>query len=201
MGMTDEPGLAPPDAIRSQESGDGKGMEHREAWKDETASVDRVISVAMSLEQPRTAEWVSEQAEVSPTTARDHLDRLVELRVLGSVEQRGAKTYYPDAAYQRFKEVSELVQEHSREELQEIVIQAKEWIQELETEYDVEDPAELRSLATVPDTSAKTAKECFKRASEWDSHRHMLSVAEEALDRYEEFGQQHHLDHGAPAPS
>jgi|APHM01.1.fsa_nt_gi hypothetical protein len=45
--MTGDPDLATPGAIEKP----GK-REHRDAWVEETAGVDRVISVALALEQP-----------------------------------------------------------------------------------------------------------------------------------------------------
>jgi predicted ArsR family transcriptional regulator len=173
----------PPDVIEVS-SGD---RDHVDDWKEHTQSIDRVISVALTLDQPRTADQISDRAHVSPSTARAHLDRLVDLHVLTAVEQRGTKTYQPDSAYQHFTEISKLVEAHSRDELEEITIGAKEDIEELQEQYDCEEPAELRSLATDPDTSAADAKEYFKRASEWDHHLKMLSLTEEALERYGEF--------------
>lgn len=177
--------LASPEAIEL-----GDESEHRDEWEEEMAGVDRVISVALSIKQPRTVDWIADQAGVSPTTARDHLERLVDLHVLSAVEQRGAKTYYPDSAYQRFREVAQLVREHTRDEIERITVGAQEEITELKEKYDVESPAELRQLATAEETSPGEAREYFKKASEWDSHRHMLSIAEDALDRYSEFKDQ-----------
>ena len=192
--MTDDGAdLAPPDAIEIEET------HHTEEWKSEMSGVDRVISVALTIEQPRTADWIADRAEVSPTTARNHLERLVDLRVLSAVEQRGAKTYFPDTAYQRFREVSQLVEAHTRDEVETIAVTAKENIEELEATYGVEGPDELRKLATAEETTAAEAREYFEKASEWDSHRHTVSVAEEALERYEEFSDRHHPAANSPA--
>lgn len=178
----DEPPLAPPDALSL-----GDEEAHIEKWKAEVPGLDRVISVAMAIEQPRTADWIADRAYVSPTTARDHLERLVDLHVLSAVEQRGAKTYSPDSAYQRFKEVSQLVETHTREEIESMTITAKAEIETLTESYGVERPDELRQLATADQTSSAEAREYFKRASEWDSHLHTISIAGEALDRYGQF--------------
>lgn len=178
----DEGRLASPDAIVIEE-----GAQHTDEWKEKTAGVDRVISIALTIKQPRTADWVADKVGISPTTARAHLERLVDLHVLSAVEQRGAKTYYPDGAYQRFREVSKLVEEYTHDEIEEITIGAKEEVEELRETYDVETPDELRKLATAEETSSAEAREYFKKASEWDSHLHMISMAEDALERYGEF--------------
>jgi len=184
--VTDDTNLATVAAIASPGNG-----EHREGWVEETAGVDRVMSVALALEQSRTADWIADRAEVSSTTARNHLSRLVDLRVLRAVERRGAKTYYPNAAYQRFRDVSRLVEEHTREELEQLTVTAKQDIEELEATYGVGSPTELRKLATAAQTLSADAREYFRKASEWDRHRHILSIAEEALERYDEFAGQH----------
>lgn len=193
--MTDgTPGLAPPDAIETDDS-----ATHRDDWTEEVPSADRIISVALTIEQPRTADWVAGQAKVSPTTARTHLERLVDLHVLSAVEQGGAKTYYPDAAYQRFREVSQLIQEHTKGEIEQIAISAKEDIEDLQQEYDAESPDELRKLAVAGETSSAEARECFRKASEWDGHIHMVSIAEKALERYREYNDQHQTQAGSVA--
>lgn len=179
---TDDGTLASSDAIEI-----GEKAQHTDEWKEKTAGVDRVISVALTIKQPRTADWIADKVDISPTTARAHLERLVDLHVLSAVEQRGAKTYYPDGAYQRFREVSKLVEEYTRDEIEEITIGAKEEVEELKETYDVEDPDELRKLATSEKTSSAEAREYFKKASEWDSHLHMISMAEDALEQYGKF--------------
>lgn len=178
--------LAPPDAITVDSDGD----EHEEAWEDSVDGIDRVASVAMSLEQPRTASYIGTKAQVSETTARKHLERLVEFRILAAVEQRGAKTYFPDQAYQHFREVSQMVEEHDQSEIEQITVSAKEEIEHLKETYDVDSPADLRSAATEEETSSAEAREYFKKASEWDQHLRMLSIANEALDRYSDISKQ-----------
>jgi len=186
--------LAPPDAITVDDESD-----HVSAWKDETDGIDRVISVGLSIDQPRTAEYVADEAHVSESTARKHLDRLVDLHVLSAVEQRGAKTYHPDGAYQHFREVFQVVEEYDQEEIERLTISTKEEIERLQETYDLDSPEELRSRATAEETTSSEAREFFKKASEWDQHLRMLSVAEEALDRYSEFSQQDFGAHHASA--
>ncbi len=180
--MANDQTLPTPDAIEI-----GEGSRHREQWSDAMQGIDRVTSVALSLKQPRTADWIAEHANVSATTARNHLERLVDLRVLSAVKKGRTKTYYPDADYQRFRTVSRFIEEHSQDELESIVVQAQEWIDELQATHGVERPNELRSKATEEGTSPADAKEFFDQASQWDEHRHVLSIAKEAIARYGAF--------------
>jgi DNA-binding transcriptional regulator GbsR (MarR family) len=175
--------LAPTDAIAVD---DGEA-DHIETWKDETQGIDRVISVALSVEQPRTAEWIAEEAHVSEGTARSHLERLVELRILSAVKKRGATTYFRDSAYQKFRQVSKFVEKYDPSELEEVTVQTKQTLEELREEFDVESPGELREKATDPSTDSRDARRYFERASEWDQHLRTLSITQEALERYNEF--------------
>ena len=190
-------GPIPPDVVEVSE----EDADHIDDWKGQTQGIDRVISVALTLDEPRTAEDISDQAHVSPSTARGHLDRLVDLRILSAVEQRGTKTYQPDSAYQHFTEISQLVESHTREDLQQMIIAAKEEIEGIQEQYGCEKPSELRSLATDPETTAADAKEYFKRASEWDHHIEMISLAEEALERYSEFNDAADSTDGSHSPA
>lgn len=182
---TDDGTLAPADAIEIDDE-----AQHIDDWEEEMPGVDRVISIALTIKQPRTADWVADKTGVSSTTARRHLERLVDLHVLSAVEQRGAKTYYPDSAYQRFREVSQLTEEHTRDEIERMTIGAKEDIEELKETYEVDNPDELRKLAMSEGTTSTEAREYFKKASEWDLHLHMIAIAKDALDRYEQFSEQ-----------
>lgn len=180
--MDDQPDLATPDAIEVPVD-----QAHRDRWVAKTAGLDRVISVAFAVEQPRTADWIANEAEVSTTTARAHLSRLVDLHVLTAVDQRGATTYALNTAYQRFRDVARLVEEHSRDELEALTVRTKAAIEELKTTHDVDSPTELRELATAAETAAAEARDLFTIASAWDGHRHRLAVAQQALERYDEF--------------
>lgn len=156
-------------------------------WKQETKGIERVIDVALALEEPRTAGWIAEEALVSEQTAREHLDLLADLGVVLATTARGVTRYRPDAAWLRFREVTAMVEELDREELLDRVRDHKERIAEVEERYGVEDPDELRAKAADDETSVEAVREYRKVASEWETLGHELDLLREALDRYEEY--------------
>lgn len=159
-----------------------------ESWKSQTKAIERVIEVALTLDRPQTAEWVSDEAAVAEQTARDHLSSLSDLGVVTKTKARGVTKYQLDRAYKRFKEVSGYVEKFDKDELMDHVASTQEDIEETRERFGVESPDELRTKATEEGTGPETVREYKKAASEWETLEHRLDVMEEALDRYDEFG-------------
>lgn len=158
-----------------------------DAWQAQTKAIERVIDVAQTVEQPRTASWIAEQAAVAEQTARDHLDLLTDLGVLTATTVHSVTRYQPDAAYARFRTVSQCVEQHTKDDLLDAVEEVREETAAIKTEYGVETPDELRALATDDESPIPDIKEYRRVAAEWDSLRHRLSIYQEALERYNEF--------------
>lgn len=191
--MSDSPidSDALPDDLVGEGDTAGDEESYVEAWKAQTKGIDRVISVAMTLGQPRTAKWVADEAHVSVKTAREHLDRLVELQTLTKTEAHGTTTFAPDEAYQRYRDVSRLAQENTQEELEHLVVRYKEDIEARRESYDVETPTDLRSRATEPDTTVQQTKEWLAEASQWELDKYTLSIIQEAMERKEPRSKKH----------
>ena len=157
-----------------------------EAWKEHTTAFDRVRSIAQALDRPRTAKYIAEEAAVSPTTAHDHLERLVEMNVVRTVPGEEATLYEPDPLYARFRTLRRLIDEHDHGELLEQKAELQGRIEGLEAEYNVDSPAALRERAAETDTAAETM-ELIEAASEWDLARYHLSIVEDAIDNYSDY--------------
>lgn len=156
-------------------------------WKENASAFDRVRSVAMTVSEPRTATWLAQRADVAETTARDHLGRLVEIGMLVTDDEAGATTYAPDPGYVRFRELRELVAEHSDAELADFAADLKEELEALRVEYDVESPRTLRERAVAADVPATETRELLQAASDWEHYRYRHSLLEEAVERYDEY--------------
>ena len=74
-----------------------------DVWKENTSAFDRVRSITVTLSQPRTADWIAEEAQAAGNTARDHLQRLVDMNVLQTVSGEQATLYQPDPLYTRMR--------------------------------------------------------------------------------------------------
>lgn len=158
-----------------------------QTWTENASAFDRVRSVAMTVSEPQTATWIAERAEVAETTARDHLDRLAEIGMLVTDDSEGATTYTPDPAYVRFRELRELVSEHSNADLAEFAAEVKAEIETLQADYDVESPQALREHAVAADVSASDTRDLLRAASDWEHYSYRLSLLEEAVERYHEY--------------
>ncbi|PSQ34185.1 transcriptional regulator, partial [Halobacteriales archaeon SW_12_69_24] len=88
-----------------------------EAWKEHTTAFDRVRSVGTTVSRPRPASYVADEAHVAENTARDHLERLVNLNVLLKTERDGGTLYSPDPLHVRIQTVRDLLEEHDRDGL------------------------------------------------------------------------------------
>lgn len=60
-------------------------------------------------------------------------------------------------------------------------------IDDAQSRYGVEEPDELRSLASAEDATVEDVREYKQAASEWESVLHELEIHRDALDRYDEF--------------
>lgn len=168
----------------SGEQADEPGYVSR--WKEATTGFDRVRSVASSLEEPRTAGWIADEAYVSEPTARDHLERLVDLGVLVVDETGRGKMYYPDPVYTRLTAIQELVAENSETELTEQATAIQADIEAWKTDYAVETPRALRASVTE-DIAVAEAQERLQAAADWESARYQLSLLRDAIDHYDSY--------------
>lgn len=156
-----------------------------DAWKAHTSAFDRVRSIAVTLDTPRNAEWISEEALVSENTARDHLERLVEMNVLQRLEER-AVLYQPDPLYTRMRALRELLAEHDLDGLVVLRKNLLEQIEEWQAKYGVEDADELRTLATQA-TSAEETRTIRQTANEWSIVAYRLRLVDDAIEHYNEY--------------
>ncbi|WP_199718657.1 helix-turn-helix domain-containing protein [Halorubrum sp. Atlit-28R] len=156
-----------------------------DTWKEHTSAFDRVKSVTMTLSEPHSAPWIAEQAAVSPNTARDHLHRLVDLGVVTATDDGGTRHYYPDPLYTRLRDIRELLEETTKQELSEQATELKDDIAAWKTEYDADSPDRLRERAAADTVSAEQAAELTRAASDWSLARYHLSLIQDAITNYD----------------
>ena len=157
-----------------------------EAWKEHTTAFDRVQSVGTTVSKPRPASYIADEAHVAENTARDHLERLVDLNVLLKTERDGGTLYSPDPLHVRIQTVRDLLEEHDRDGLIDLKIELQSQIEDWETDYSVDAPDELRSRAAETDTASQT-RDFKKTASGWELALYRLSVLEDAIENYETY--------------
>ena len=154
-----------------------------EAWKEHTTAFDRVQSVATTVSKPRPVSYIADEAHVAENTARDHLERLVNLNVLLKTERDDGALYSPDPLHTRIQTLRDLLEEHDHEGLIDLKIELQSQIEDWEADYNADSPTELRARSAETDTASQT-RELKKTASEWELALYRLSVLEDAIDNY-----------------
>ena len=154
-----------------------------DAWKEHTSAFDRVRSVAQTVSNPRSVAWIAERAAVAENTARDHLERLVELNVLLAYDREGATKYGPDPMHARLQTLRELVEEYDHDELLDRKAALQGDIEEWQAEYGVESVGALREQAATAETATGT-KAIRQTADDWELTAYRLGIVEDAIENY-----------------
>ncbi|GAA0217531.1 hypothetical protein GCM10009000_035460 [Halobacterium noricense] len=109
---------------------------------------DRIRAVAESLREPRSVNWISEQADGAWSTTNGELQDLVDQGQLRRVEAGETTRYQPDHTRLLFEKIRTLIEKNTREELRNELAAITEEIEEWQATYDVETWEELeQSLA------------------------------------------------------
>lgn len=157
-----------------------------EAWKEHTTAFDRVRSIVEAVDQPRSANYIAEEAAVSETTAHNHLKRLAEMNIIRTVTGETATYYELDPLYGRFRTLRKLIENNTHQELLELKADLQQQIEDCQEQYEVHSPTDLRARATETETAAETM-ELIEEAGDWELSRYQLSILEDAIDNYGEY--------------
>lgn len=154
-----------------------------DAWTERTSAFDRVRSVASTVSRPRSASYVAEEAHVAENTARDHLERLVDMNVLLKTDREGTTVYSPDPLHTRIQTLRDLLDDHDHDDLVRLKAEMQDRIEEWRDGYGVDSPAELRERAAVTDDAAET-RDVLETASDWELLKYRLTFLEDAIENY-----------------
>jgi hypothetical protein len=155
-------------------------------WKDDRSPRERVRQIVETVTDPVSANWVAEQADVGWQTAKDELEQLADRGNLRQLEQGTDVRYVPDFTRLYTERIRELALSFTREELREEIVQAKEEIQEIQSEYAVESREELEASLSHEDVSAAEARDRQRSLREWEEVADELQLLEHALSLYED---------------
>lgn len=157
-----------------------------ELWKKHQSAFDRVRSIAVTLSEPRPADWIAQEAHVASNTARDHLNRLVEMNVLQEISGEGAIQYRPDPLYTRLRVLRELLEDRTHDDLIELRATLQEDIETWRAEYNADAPSELRTQAASAETADET-RTLRRTANDWELVRYRLRLVEDAIRHYSDY--------------
>lgn len=159
-----------------------------ESWTDGLSARERVREIATTLTQPRSVEWVREQAQISSwQTAKDELEMLVEFGQLHGIEGDDGNTKYaPNYQLRYFTEVTELINTHSREELRQEIANIQSAIDEWKAEFDVESRDALESTLSNDDLTAEAIQDRNRVLRDWDTYVDNKRLLRHALELYDD---------------
>lgn len=163
-----------------------------ESWTERSTARERVETIATTLSEPRSVNWVAEQAEVEWDTAKRHLSGLVDTGVL--VETDDGR-YAPDPTRAYFDHLRDLIRAHDRAELRAELEAIAERVEGWQREYGVDSPSELEAtLADAP--SADAVRERRRVLRRWENSQRSRELIQRALVLYDDVRS---LDEGGPA--
>lgn len=119
-----------------------------QSWTESMSARERIRAIAETLREPRSVNWISDQADAAWSTTNEELQDIVEQGQLRRVEAGETTLYQPDYTQLLFDEIRTLIEENTREELRSELAAITEEIEEWQTIYDVETWEDLeQSLA------------------------------------------------------
>ncbi len=154
-----------------------------DAWKRNTSAFDRVRSVAGSLDQPKPAAYIADEAHVAENTARGHLERLAEMNVLLQSDDGGTTLYAPDPLHTRLQTLRDLLEAHDHNGLVDLKVDLQEQIEHWQAIHGVGSPDVLREQAADTDNAAST-REIQQTARDWELVEYRLDIVEDAIANY-----------------
>jgi hypothetical protein len=159
-----------------------------DSWTDGLSARERVREIATTLTQPRSVEWVREEAQISSwQTAKDELEMLTEFGQIHAIEgDDGNVKYAPNYQLRYFTEVTELINDHTRDELREEVATIQETIDEWKAEFGVETRGELESSLTDDGLSSEDIRERNTVLRDWERHEDNKRLLKHALELYDD---------------
>jgi len=158
------------------------------SWTDGRSSRERVREIATTLTEPRSVEWVREQAGVSSwQTAKDELSMLVEFGQVQAVEGDDGNTKYaPNYQLRYFDELTELINSHTRAELRGEIASIQTEIDEWRDEFGVDSRDELESTLTDDGLDGEAVRSRNRVLRRWERYEDNKRLLRHALELYDD---------------
>ncbi len=153
-----------------------------ESWTESMTARERVETIATTLSEPRTANWIAEQADVKWDTAKKHLDNLAESGVLLVTED---DTYVPDPTRAYFDHLRELILTNDRAELRGELEAIADRIEDWKTTYEVDSPEDLEATLgdDLPADEIRARRQALRR---WENSLRSRDTIQTALQLYDD---------------
>lgn len=166
-------------------------------WTETMTARDRIESIALTLREPRSVNWIKEQAEVgSWETTKSQLEYLVGAGQLMTVEIDGDTRYKLDPMRAYLDHIQELVVENTKDELRDELEAIASEIAEWKREYDVDSLQELEA-SLGEELSPEEIRDRRKVITYWEENEHHRQLLTNALGLYDDLSAQEHGSHSS----
>ena len=155
-----------------------------QSWTESMSARDRIRAVAESLREPRSVNWICEQADAAWSTTNEELQDLVDQGQLRRVEAGETTRYQPDYTRLLFEEIRTLIEENTREELRSELAAITEEIEAWQATYDVETWEELEQSLADGDLSSDELHERRDVITRWEENLEDRRLIKHALVLY-----------------
>jgi hypothetical protein len=155
-----------------------------QSWTGTISARERIRSVALTLSEPRSTNWISEQAETAWSTTNQELDDLVDRGQLRRVDADELMLYLPDYTRLLFDELRRLIEGHTREELQDELTNIAEKIEAWQATYNVETWKELEQSLADGSLSSTEIRERRDVVQDWQLIEEDRRFIKHALELY-----------------
>ena len=158
-------------------------MTSPDAWKEQTSGRERIQMVVDSLDEPATINAIAERADVAWQTADSEVKRLIREN---RVRENEDGTYEPNPVQQFLDQILELIEEHSKTELESQLETYQEQVEALEATYDATSAQELREALTDENISAAEIREIRTVSDTWGALEMEIRLLKNALQLYDD---------------
>ncbi len=156
------------------------------SWTESMSGRERVRRVIESLEEPTPVQEIADRADVSRATADDELKRLESDDWVTETTVDGTKAYDLNPVRMLFDEVTDLIEAHSRDELESQLTELTEEQEALSTEYNVSSLDEFRERLADEEFSAAELRERRNVIATWEAINTELGLVKHALQLYDD---------------
>ena len=156
------------------------------SWTESMSGRERVRDVVELLDKPTPVQEIADRADVSRATADDELQRLQSDDWVTETTVDGTKAYDLNPVRMLFDEITDLIEAHSRDELESQLTELKEEQEELATEYDVSSLDEFREQLADEELSAEELRERRNVIATWEAINTKLGLVKHALQLYDD---------------
>lgn len=157
-----------------------------ERWSETTSGRERVRMVLELLDAPRTVSEIADAADVAWATADSELARLTTENRVAEHDMDGQTKYGPNLVQMFLDQVIDLIQEHSRDELEGQLLKYQEELEELQADHDADSAEEFRERLAAGELSGAEMREIRSIAATWEAVETERRLTKQALHLYED---------------